>query len=359
MESKMSNIDPNFKIASFDGYKLEWFDVHYAPFTINGIYSHENGKPFCRIPENMLESFSEGIQFLAYNTSGARVRFRTNSKYIAVSADICYTEDFSHMPRTASAGFDLYIRFNKNENYTFIKPFMSPHNALDTKSVNSIADINSDGKMYDVIINMPLYGGVSRMNIGLEKGAVIEKPHEYTITKPFLFYGSSITQGGCASRPGNSYSAILSRWYDADFYNFGFSGNAKGEREMAEFLNGFDMSVFFYDYDHNAPDAEHLKNTHERFFNIIRKAHPQLPIIIITKPDFDSDKSENDKRRQIIRQTYDNAILNGDKNVYFIDGELLFGKNDRDSCTVDGCHPNDLGFMRMAECINRTLKDII
>lgn len=357
MPSKLSDIDPNFKIASFDGYDSEWFDVHCEPFKIDGIAVHDRNKPFCRIPENILKDFSEGINFLAHNTSGARLRFRTDSKHIALSADICYTEDFPHMPRTASSGFDLYVRFSPDEHYSFIKPFM-PQTSKDM-TINGIADVKSDGKLYEVTINFPLYAGVSRINIGLEKGSVIKPPLPYKIEKPFLFYGSSITQGACASRPGNAYTTILSRWFDADYLNFGFSGNAKGEENMAAFLSEFDPSIFFLDYDHNAPDTEHLKATHEKFFNIIRKAHPQLPIIIITKPDFDSDKSANDERRRIIFKTYENAVSSGDKNVYFIDGELLFGQSDRDGCTVDICHPNDLGFMRMAECISKTVKDII
>ena len=111
------------------------------------------------------------------------------------------------------------------------------------------------------------------------------------------------------------------------------------------------------DYDHNAPDVAHLQNTHEKFFSIIREKQPNLPIIIVTKPDVAANS--NSPRTDVIRKTYDNAIAAGDKNVYFVTGNTLFGTSNRDACTVDGCHPNDLGFMRMAETIYPVLKDAI
>jgi lysophospholipase L1-like esterase len=138
--------------------------------------------------------------------------------------------------------------------------------------------------------------------------------------------------------------------------NLGFSGNAKGEPEMAELISQLEMSALVMDYDHNAPDAEHLKKTHENFFKIIRNKQPDLPIIIVTKPDFDRDIETNKMRREIIYNTYKNAVDNGDQNVHFVDGETLFGNENRDACTVDGCHPNDLGFMRMAERIYPVIK---
>ena len=106
------------------------------------------------------------------------------------------------------------------------------------------------------------------------------------------------------------------------------------------------------DYDHNAPSPEHLASTHEPFFRAVREAQPDLPIIILSMCDIRSyvlhtDKTTAPARREIIRRTWRRAVDSGDRNVYFIDGETLFGKEMYDACTVDGCHPNDLGFYRM------------
>jgi hypothetical protein len=172
---------------------------------------------------------------------------------------------------------------------------------------------------------------------------------------PIVFYGSSITQGGCASRPGNCYAHHVCRWLDAPMVNLGFSSNGLGQLEMAEYINSLDMSALVMDYDHNAPDFHHLEKTHERFFQAIRTAHPTLPVVFLSRPDFDFEAELNIRRRAVIRATYENAFRQGDRNVWFLDGERLFGTTDRDTCTVDTIHPNDLGFLRMAKCLHPVL----
>jgi hypothetical protein len=143
-----------------------------------------------------------------------------------------------------------------------------------------------------------------------------------------------------------------------DYYNFGFSGNARGDIELAEYISGIDMSIFVYDYDHNAPTPEHLSNTHEPFFKLIREKNPDLPIVMMTRPSI-TYTEEDKKRREIVRRTYENALSCKDKNVYFIDGESFFGDSDREICTIDRIHPNDLGFYKMASVIEPVIKAIL
>jgi len=203
---------------------------------------------------------------------------------------------------------------------------------------------------------LPLYNGLDELLIGISPAAKLAEGRVPRIEKPILFYGSSITQGGCASKAGSCYTSIVARRLDATQINLGFSGNAKGEEHMARYIADKEMSVFIMDYDHNAPSPEHLEATHENFYKIIRVAQPDLPIIMLTMPDFDREPVLCAKRRAIIRRTYDNAVAAGDRHVYFIDGETFFGPTDRDLCTVDGCHPNDLGFLRMADVVTPVVK---
>ena len=124
------------------------------------------------------------------------------------------------------------------------------------------------------------------------------------------------------------------------------------------------MSLFVYDYDHNAFNAEHLAQTHEPFFRIIREAQPDLPVLMLSKPDFDGNytaasREVSARRRDIIRATWEHALDAGDSLVWFLDGETLFGTEDRDSCTADACHPNDLGFARMAQAVIPVVKEIL
>ena len=128
-------------------------------------------------------------------------------------------------------------------------------------------------------------------------------------------------------------------------------------------MAGLSMSVFVSDYDHNAPNSEYLRATHYKMYEKIRAANPDLPYVMISRPDFwqlDSKwLSSSEKRRAIIKESYDRARENGDENVYFIDGETFFAGELMDCCTVDGIHPNDLGFSKMAKVIGDLLEKLI
>ncbi len=211
--------------------------------------------------------------------------------------------------------------------------------------------------MRDITIHFPLYSNVDKLYIGLADGAVIEQPAPYQIRKPIVYYGSSITQGGCASRPGTSYQGFVSREIDADYLNLGFSGNARAEEEMAKYIGSLDMSLFVYDYDHNAPSVEHLKNTHERMFLEIRERHPGLPVVMMSRPKLYLSEEEL-ARLEIIKATYENALARGDNNVYLIDGRELMAWAGNEG-TVDTCHPTDLGFLSMAKALIPVLKGLL
>ena len=145
---------------------------------------------------------------------------------------------------------------------------------------------------------------------------------------------------------------------DCDHINLGFSGNAKGEEAIAEYIAGLKMSAFVYDYDHNAPNPAHLAATHERMFRIIRNAQPELPILMLTRPKYYLEETEKE-RLEIVRRTYENALAAGDKNVYFIPGPELLMDLVREEALVDNCHPADGGFISMAYVIGEKLKEIL
>ena len=252
-----------------------------------------------------------------------------------------------HFALVGSAGFDLYA--DNEYSGTFEPPF-------DIKDgFESVVELGT-GKMRDILIDFPLYSDVCKLYIGLEDGAVVEEPTPYRDAAPIVYYGSSITQGGCASRPGTCYQAYISRQFDIDHINLGFSGNAKAEPEISEYIRNLDMSVFVYDYDHNAPTVEHLNNTHERMFKEIREAHPDLPVIMMSRPKFYLNDEEKE-RRKIIEKTYENAISSGDSNVYFISGDELTELCGNEG-TVDNGHPTDYGFAAMAAALSKVIEKI-
>lgn len=343
-----SKIDKNFAIKSdISRPGLTFYDEKNEKFKLYGIFN-ENGS-FRRIPEKVAKSVSMGVHALHAHAAGGRIRFVTDSPYIAISAKMGNITKMSHFPLTGSAGFDLY------SNDQYMMTFIPPYDIED--GYDSIYDF-SDSALREITINFPLYSDVNALFIGLHNDAQILPATDYTNEKPVVFYGSSITQGGCASRPGNSYQAILSRLLNIDYINLGFSGNAMAEAEIAEYISTLDMSAFVYDYDYNAPTTEHLDATHEAMFLKIREKQPDLPILMLSRPKFHLTDDEK-KRIEIIKTTYDNAIARGDKNVYFMPGNELIMSDMIEVATVDNCHPNDSGFLSMALRIKPLLEKII
>lgn len=344
-----SEIDKNFKVdTTLFKEGIRFYSVLEKPFSVFGVF-YDNGK-FRRLPQSVAETVNEGVAALHANTAGGRVRFLTDSPYVAIHAEFDGVGKMPHFALSGSVGFDLYERKNGEEVYikTFIPPFETEN------SYDSLIGLTENG-LHEITINFPLYSDVSGLYIGLDENAVLRETSEpYRNEKPVVFYGSSITQGGCASRPGSAYEAILSRRFHLDYINLGFSGSARGEESIAEYIKELPMSLFVYDYDHNAPTKEHLLKTHERMFRMIREKKPALPILILSRPAV--FLSEEEKfRLEIIRTTYQNAVAKGDNNVYFIEGADLM-KYCGNEGTVDFCHPTDFGFHSMAKVIGDFLE---
>ena len=342
----ISKVDNNFKVETqLDKTDIKFYRIDETPFKIYGVFK-EDGK-YRRMPENVAKSVSSGVHYLHANTAGGRVRFVTDSPYIAINAVMDDLGKMPHFPLTGSVGFDMYA-----DNY-YVKTFVPPFYITD--GFEGIFEFAEKAER-EITINFPLYSNVKDLYIGLQEGSVLKESKPYKNTKPIVYYGSSITQGGCASRPGMSYEAIISNDFNYDYINLGFSGNAKAEDEMIEYIKSLDMSLFVYDYDYNAPSVEHLRNTHEKMFKAIREKHPLLPVIMMSRPKHFLTEEEK-IRRCIIETTYNNALSAGDKNVYFIDGAALT-ELCKDSGTVDNCHPTDFGFASMAKALSKVLVNI-
>lgn len=334
---------------------MRFHDITEAPIKIYGLAYNGEGGNFDRLPREAAASVSEGVKGLGRRNTGGRVRFRTNSRNLNVKYTLKTLGNDIRISLCGSAGCDIYSGIGSDSRFI---GFVQPNGFAESDKTNEVT-LHLDGSLQQITIMLPRNELLASMTVGVDDDALLLEPIQYAIDNPVVFYGSSITEGGCCTRVGAAYTAIVSRLLDADHRNFGFSGAGRGEPAMAEYIAGLTMSAFVYDYDHNAPSAEHLSETHEPFFKIIRAAQPNLPIVIMSKPDFDWDREGNARRRDVIRATYDNAVAAGDRHVRFIDGETLYGDRDRDACTVDGCHPNDLGFYRMAMTLLPVLRDML
>ncbi len=337
---------------------VTWYDAKDKPFRLFGLLHDPHTGGFCRLPREVAEATNQGVLSLYANPSGGRLRFATDSDYIILRVTLPRVERFDHMPMTGVCGFDLYEDSPEGTESEYIHTFRPfPHMTDGFVSVVRF----KEHRMRRLTLNFPLYNEVERLELGLADSATLAEGIDYRNQKPVIFYGSSITQGGCASRPGNSYAAMACRALNLDYVNLGFSGSGKAEDAITRYMADLGMSVFVSDYDHNAPNAEYLRETHERMYRTIREKHPHVPYIMMTHPAYSKKcpgNKQSEERGAIIRETYEKARSEGDEQVYFLDGNKFFPKSAGDSCTVDATHPNDLGFYFMAQAILPILKEI-
>lgn len=350
----ISKIDSNFSVKSAQAGG-KFINITEAPFKIYGVFRDEKG--YCRLPEDVAANTNSGVKELSRHTSGGIVRFKTNAKTLAVKAETpVNTGAMAHMTLLGSAGFSAY------EGERFLASYMPSYPIGDMCVEKELAyeenSADSDG-FHDITFYLPLYGAYKEIYLKVEENAKIIPSDGFGSQKPIVFYGSSITQGACASTTAMGYTNIVSRILGRYCLNLGFSGSARGEDAICEYMAGLEMSAFVLDYDHNAPSTEHLINTHEKVYRTIRRANPALPIIIASSiPCLTWNPHDQIKRREIIKKTYDNAVKSGDRNVYFLNGFDIFKDTPYSFCTVDGCHPNDLGMYLMAKAFGKILAEI-
>ncbi len=362
-DNRFVEVDRNMVVETSLGEPdIQFYDVRQAPFELYGLYRPQTEDVFKRLPDDVAAATSAGVRRLALHTAGGRVRFATDSDYIAIKCVMPYVTKYSHFPLTGTSAFDLYEDTEGGCRYRgcFIPPVTSTdgyESLLRIGSWDGLRKTETDGspRMRYFTINFPSYNAVTSLYIGLRSDAHLEGGRHYINDRPVVYYGSSITQGGCASHAGNCYQNIIARRTGLDYINLGFSGNGRAEDSIVDYMAGLDMLAFVSDYDHNAPNVDHLRATHQRMYERIRAAHPDIPYIMLSRPDFDAKYDDSVARRSVVIDTYRHARSLGDRHVYYIDGQGIFRGPDEELCTVEGTHPTDVGFMKMADTIERIL----
>ncbi len=336
-----------FEEKSFDG--MDWYSVDDKPFELNGLYWRKRGGVFRRLPQSV--KISVGVDELAWKTAGVMLRFKTDASEIRVNASLWHNSRMDHMASVGSMGFDLYVGSNTNKTYYRSARFDHTKNEYNV----TVFKDEKVKKIREFTLHFPLYSGVEKFAIGLSEGAKVYPPSPWIDDRPIVVYGTSIQQGGCASRPGMCHTNILSRKLNRPFINLAFSGSGKGEPEMAETLAKIkNPAMFILDYDANA-GVGGLRKTLSGFVDILRSKHPETPILLISRLpqayEFHGEDEYIEERLNLtsihlaeIKRRRDM----GDKNIHFLDGMTLFGAEPAE-CTVDGCHATDLGFYFVAQ----------
>ena len=310
-----------------------------------------------RLPAQAEKTVPPGVWSLSEHTAGMYVRFITDA--VTIKARWNLTEESLSMPHFAAtgvSGLDLYVK-TKEDSWRWLgvgKPISFPKNS------DVLVEGMPKGER-EYLLYLPLYNGVSSVEIGVPKESRLEKAPSRK-GKPIIFYGTSITQGGCASRPGMCTTAILGRRLDLEIINLGFSGSGRMEPALAELLAELDPLIYFIDCLPNL-QADEVATRVEPFVQILRKARPDIPIVLVEGVTYndaflrETRDLRNSQSRIALRNAYENLLNSGVRHLFYqvAEGQLGFDGE----ATVDGTHPTDLGFMRQADAYQPLLESIL
>ncbi len=338
-------IDPLQGMADPCGTEL-WYDGKLLLLEGKGWENTESY--YDRLPASAKDKVRTPVWDLSHNSAGMCLRFATEATVIKVRWTLRNGNlALPHMPATGVSGIDLYMRAD-NGRWTFVQ------NGRPTAQSNEASFRVVPGR--ECLLYLPLYNGVESLKIGIPKDKALLKPTESPgrQNKPIVIYGTSITQGGCASRPGMAFTAIVGRQLDVPVINLGFSGNGRMEPEMAELLAELDPAVYVLDCLWNMRPAE-VSERVGPFVKKLRSVRPQTPILLVEDCSV-SNKTPTEKGT-ICRRIYEDLKAEAVTGLHFLSNRDMLG-TDGDG-TVDGCHPNDVGMLRQATVFSKSLATIL
>lgn len=337
---------------------------------INHAFAGETERTYARLPRYVKDSIPEGRELWDRQqcSSGIGVRFATNSTRIGCKYTLYWDTNMIHMADTGLKGTDLYILEGDsvwrhvNTNRPYVK---KDENGNKTKLVESTYVSNLDGKMHEYVIYFPLYDGIEDFSVKVDSGAVITKgsPEVINANRRIVAYGTSILQGGCASRTGMAATNIIGRELNCEVVNLGFSGEGKQDTYIARAMATIpDVDVFLLDPVPNCTEMMCDTLTYN-FLKTLRALRPDVPIVMLEGPIYPYARYDSffgkylPKKNDAFRRNYERLKAENPNNLYYVTSEGLDGPED--DGTVDGIHLTDLGFLHYANKMIPILRPLL
>lgn len=353
----IESLDKNFIPAKVEG-DYAWYDA--LDIGLEGKSFSDTEAPYDRLPARAKGVVTESVWALSKHSAGVAVRFVSDSPVISarwkVTSD---TLAMNHMPATGMSGLDLY-GFDAGKWY-----FLGcgrPAKAENEQVL--VADLIPGTREY--LLYLPLYNGTASLSIGIKPGHKLTPATPANNTgpgkKPLVFYGTSIVQGGCASRTGMAYPAILARDLGYSHVNLGFSGNGPMHLEMTDYIAEIDATMYIIDSLPNMASI-HVLERCVPFIEKIRAKRPTTPILIVENIIYQGSHLRTPNARGHVlknvevRKQFGILVNKGIPNLHYLSGTDLLGFDTLG--TVDGTHPTDLGFLRMANSIGAAIKEAL
>lgn len=333
---------------------VQWHDA--TEWGVEGKGWTDTERYYDRFPARAKGKVPESVWGLSRQSAGLCVRFRTDSPSVHLKMDLLNANlAMPHMPATGVSGFDLYV-------HTAPHRWQWAHQAMpNAQHVEGPIIQNMGAGTKEFVGYLPLYNGVTALQIGVEAGAQFQ-PIAPDKRKPLVFYGTSICQGACASRPGIAYTAIVGRMLEQPVINLGFSGSGKMDSGVVDLLAELDPSVYIIDCLPNM-DAAMVKERTEPLVKTLRTARPKTPILLVEDRTFTHaplvpglEKGHTERRAELAG-AYERLQAAGVPGLHYLKGDHLLG-TDSEGAT-DGSHPNDLGMMRYAEALRPVIAKLL
>jgi hypothetical protein len=343
-QSAPAKLDPASASRVADS-PLLWYDA--SNLRVEGKGWRDTPGFYARLPQRAKDFATSQVWTLSANTAGICLRFVTDSTTVAATWDGACDGTMFHMAATGSAGLDLYV--HKDSEWKYVGTGRPT-----TSTTTAVIARDQPAKPAEYLLYLPLYHRVSSLKIGVGASAMIAPapPRPTEKAKPIVFYGTSITQGGCASRAGMCHPAMLGRWLDREVINLGFSGSGKMEAPLGALFAELDPAVYVLECLPNMT-LEMVKERVEPFVLALRAKHPDTPILLVENPLLSGDSEQN----VALRDAFKRLQKQGQKKLTLLPSKVQLA--GAENGTVDGVHPTDLGFYRMAQAYLPVLKQIL
>lgn len=327
---------------------------------ILGSAASDSTNLFTRLPQSLRDHIKPELCKLGNNTAGMSIRFASDATKISARWTNRYKTSMNHMCPTGIRGLDLYMLMPDNT-WAFVGS--ARPNLNDATSTSTFIQ-GLKGDIHEYMLFLPLYDGITDLEIGVNAGAQVYRPEVELPQRdlPIVMYGTSILQGGCATRPGMAHTNILQRLLNREVINLGFSGNGHLQPEIAKFMADIDAGLYVIDVLPNNTAAS-LNQKLGPFYNILRAAHPNTPILLVESPFYPRCKFDRQYRASIsalnktLKNFYDERRAQGDSNIYYFEGDEIMDIDCEGS--IDGVHFTDLAFQNFADVLYRKILNIL
>ena len=328
-----------------------------SAFPLLGKISETTETRYERLPAKLKGVSREPVWGLGKNTAGLAIRFCSDSHQFSLKWETVFDGTMNHMAPSGIKGLDLYSL--ENGTWTYVSTALPKAKKTETTIISGM-----DKKERELMLFLPLYDGIVSIEIGIDSLAFIGQPKIDLPrrSKPIVFYGTSITQGGCASRTGMAHSNILSRRLNREIINLGFSGSALLDYEIAELMAECDASIYIMEFVPNC-SAEQITERTENFYRILRDKHPDTPVVFVENPTYTwaqfslNAQNRHREKNKALQAVFDGLKAKKEKNIWMISTAGDIGTDSEG--TVDGVHLTDLGFMRYADFLFPQIKKIL